>query len=146
MVALKFGVCKNCSHEVVFFDSQWKHHITRTKLYHVPHWPTGHLITLDCKWGCQCSTPVLDESKEQKSKMVLLGSHTDRQGITHALIHRQQDHDHRSVYWNSSPFDRNSWFVLFIFWDSYQKHGNHLPSERISFRFVSCFSDYWLDI
>ena len=68
----------NCSHEVVYFEDQWKHHITRTKMYHVPHWPTGHVITLDCKRDCQCSIPDLDQSKGQKSKIVLLDSHPDR--------------------------------------------------------------------
>ncbi len=78
MVSLKFGVCKNCSHEVVFFNGQWKHHITRAKLYHIPHWPTGHVITQDCKWDCQCPIPELDESKGQRSRMVLLDNHLDR--------------------------------------------------------------------
>ena len=47
MVTLNFGICKNCCHEIVFFEGQWKHHITRANLYHVPHWPAGHVITID---------------------------------------------------------------------------------------------------
>ena len=79
MVSLKFGICKNCGHEIVFFEDQWKHHITRANLYHVPHWPTGHVITIDCKRdSCKCLMPELDELKGQKSRMVLLDSHTDR--------------------------------------------------------------------
>ncbi len=79
LVKLKFGVCKNCGHDVVFFDGQWKHHITRAKLYHIPHWPTGHVITINCKKdACTCSVPDPDDSKEEKSRMVLLDSHMDR--------------------------------------------------------------------
>ncbi len=53
--------------------------LTRAKLYHVPHWPAGHVITIECKRDpCKCAVPDLDESKGQKSRMVLLDSHTDR--------------------------------------------------------------------
>ena len=82
MITLDFGVCKNCGHEIVFFDGQWKHHTTRTKLHHVPHWPTGHVITLECKQNCQCSEPHLDESMGKKSKIALVGRHPDKYRIT----------------------------------------------------------------
>ena len=78
MTKLKFGICKNCNHEVVFFQDQWKHHTTRAKLYHVPHWPTGHVITIDCKWDCKCSIPELDESKRQNTKLVLLDIYPEK--------------------------------------------------------------------
>ena len=54
------------------------HHITRSSLRGLPHWPTGHVITQGCSRGCPCQSPELDQTKAQKSKLVFLGSHTDR--------------------------------------------------------------------
>ncbi|MDG6916724.1 MAG: hypothetical protein JRM85_03925 [Nitrososphaerota archaeon] len=75
---LVFGCCRSCGHEVVLRGGGWKHHITRSALLGLPHWPTGHVITTNCKRGCQCSSPEPDESKGRKSKLVFLGLRTDR--------------------------------------------------------------------
>ncbi|MDG6961577.1 MAG: hypothetical protein JRM89_04065 [Nitrososphaerota archaeon] len=77
MARLTFGSCKNCGHEVACMDGRWMHHITRSSLRGLPHWPTGHVITQGCRRGCPCQSPELDQTKAQKSKLVLLGSHTD---------------------------------------------------------------------
>ncbi|EQB71091.1 MAG: hypothetical protein AMDU4_FER2C00201G0008 [Ferroplasma sp. Type II] len=78
MRSLEFGSCKNCGHPVVNFNSKWLHHITRSNLLGLPHWPAGHIITVDCKWKCNCSIPELDQAKPLKTKLVYLGSRTDR--------------------------------------------------------------------
>ena len=73
-----FGVCKNCGHPVVNYNSKWSHHITRGELLGLPHWPAGHVITLDCKWKCKCDTPEPDLTKLLKTKLVYLGKRIDR--------------------------------------------------------------------
>lgn len=74
MKRLEFGICKNCGHQVVKYNSQWLHHITRSKLYGYPHWPAGHVITLDCKYkDCKCNNPELDQNMPLKTKMVYMG-------------------------------------------------------------------------
>ncbi|MCL5672394.1 MAG: hypothetical protein JRM76_06115 [Nitrososphaerota archaeon] len=75
---LEFGRCRNCGHEVVFEGGRWKHHVTRSRLLGVPHWPTGHVITVECRRDCPCSSPEGDGSRGQKSKLVLLGSRAER--------------------------------------------------------------------
>ncbi|MGP6240246.1 hypothetical protein ACNF40_07550 [Cuniculiplasma sp. SKW4] len=52
--------------------------MTRAKLYHVPNWATGHVITLDCKWGCECNIPENDQTKPLKTKLAYLGKRKDR--------------------------------------------------------------------
>lgn len=78
MNSLEFGVCKNCGHPVVNFSSSWMHHVTRSKLTGYLHWPTGHVITRDCKWECKCNTPEPDPTKPLKTELVYLGKRTDR--------------------------------------------------------------------
>ena len=78
MKRLEFNVCKNCGHSVVNFNSKWLHHISRSKLLGFPHWPSGHVITLDCKWGCKCNIPEPDQTQPSKTKLVYLGKRTDR--------------------------------------------------------------------
>ncbi len=77
MVRLEFGVCKNCEHTVVNYNSKWLHHITRSKLLGLPHWPAGHIITLDCKWKCDCNIPEVDPNKPLKNNFVYLGRKID---------------------------------------------------------------------
>ena len=78
MKKLKFGICKNCKHQLAMKDSLWLHHITRSRLLHFPHWPSGHVITVDCKWQCECKVPELDQTKPVKSKLTYLGRNTDK--------------------------------------------------------------------
>lgn len=78
MVKLYFGICKNCGHPVVKKDTCWMHHITRSKLLNLPHWPSGHVITLDCKWSCECKIPELDQTRNVKHKLVYIGKSTER--------------------------------------------------------------------
>jgi hypothetical protein len=77
LAKLKFGVCRNCGHEVVLEGSTWEHRATRGELYNVPHWPTGHMITQGCRMeGCGCRVPELDETKPTQEKLVYLGRNT----------------------------------------------------------------------
>lgn len=78
MARLQFGVCKNCGHSIAMRDSVWLHHISRSRLLNLPHWPAGHVLTEDCKWHCDCRIPEPDPSRTVKSKFVYLGRATDR--------------------------------------------------------------------
>ena len=79
MNRLEFGVCRNCGHSIVNYDSKWLHHITRSKLLGYTHWPAGHVITVDCKWkGCECKNPEQDQSMPLKTRMVYLGKTIDQ--------------------------------------------------------------------
>jgi len=74
MEHLEFGICKNCGHEVVKLNSRWMHHVTRSKLTGLPHWPAGHVITLDCKQDhCECNNPEPNQNQPLKTKLVYLG-------------------------------------------------------------------------
>ena len=95
MTRLQFGVCKNCGHSIAMRDSVWLHHITRSRLLNLPHWPAGHVLTEDCKWHCDCRIPEPDPSRTVKSKLVYLGRRTDQWGTMISFwfcAHPNKDH------------------------------------------------------
>ena len=74
MATLKFGSCRNCGHQIVLDGSAWMHHVSRSRLYGVPHWPAGHVITKECRHkGCGCALPELDQAGPTEEKLVYLG-------------------------------------------------------------------------
>lgn len=78
MVKLDFGECRNCGHQVVKEGKNWLHHITRSKLMNLPHWPAGHVISAECNWDCECKVPELDQAKNVKSRIVYIGKSTEK--------------------------------------------------------------------
>ncbi|MCI4330856.1 MAG: hypothetical protein L3K19_03280 [Thermoplasmata archaeon] len=78
---LSYSTCGHCGHEVATRSTtpgpHWVHHITRSRLYHLPHWPTGHILTLGCRRGsCDCVTPTPVPNLPVRVRWALIGANT----------------------------------------------------------------------
>ncbi len=84
MAKLCFSECASCGHEVAFIPNgsgrlstpEWRHHISRARLYGAPHWPTGHVLTRDCK-TCKCTSPGPKPGVSVREKYAFIGLSTE---------------------------------------------------------------------
>ena len=79
---LEFCLCGGCDHEIALSKSApihgWVHHITRSELFHIPHWPMGHILTTRCmREPCRCVSPKPAPGLPLRSRLAYLGTNTD---------------------------------------------------------------------